>query len=95
MLHTPATQDTSRIHVKPCSSALTYRRPTLPSRRVVRLRFQEESEPAEYVEQLAEQMLPTTRYEDLHILKGPYVMEKWDPELMEVHVYMFVIGRML
>lgn len=50
----------------------------------MRLRFQEESEPAEYVELLAEQMMPTTRFEDLHILKGPYVMEKWDPELMEV-----------
>jgi len=47
-------------------------------------RFQEEREPAEYVEQLAEQMLPTTRYDDIHILKGPYVMENWDPELIEV-----------
>lgn len=50
----------------------------------VRARFQEESEPAEYVEQLAEQMLPSCRYDDLHILSGPYVMEDWDPELIEV-----------
>lgn len=47
-------------------------------------RFQEEIDPADYVEQLAEQMLPFTRFEDLHILKGPYVMEDWDPELIEV-----------
>lgn len=47
-------------------------------------RFQEEREPAEYVEQLAEQMLPTTRYDDIHILKGPYVMENWDPEMIGV-----------
>ncbi len=47
-------------------------------------RFQEEREPAEYVEMLAEQMLPTTRYDDIHILKGPYVMENWDPEMIEV-----------
>ncbi|CAM9795347.1 unnamed protein product, partial [Ectocarpus fasciculatus] len=49
----------------------------------IQYRFQEESEPAEYVEQLAEQMLPSARFEDAHILKGPYVMEKWDPALLE------------
>ena len=43
-------------------------------------------ESAEYVEMLAEQMLPTTRYEDLHILRGPYVMENWDPEMMEASI---------
>lgn len=47
-------------------------------------RFQEEVDPVDYVEQLAEQMLPFTRFEDLHILKGPYIMEDWDPELIEV-----------
>lgn len=29
-------------------------------------------------------MLPSGRYEDLHILKGPYLMEEWDPVLLEV-----------
>lgn len=72
----------------------TWHRPTRLGRRVVRpVRFQEESEPAEYVEQLAEQMLPTTRYEDLHILKGPYVMENWDPEMMEVRTYVCACAR--
>lgn len=47
-------------------------------------RFQEEVDPVDYVEHLAEQMLPFTRFEDLHILKGPYIMEDWDPELIEV-----------
>lgn len=47
-------------------------------------RFQEESEPSETVEQLAGQMLPSQLYDDLHILKGPYVMEDWDPELIKV-----------
>lgn len=36
------------------------------------------------MEQLAGQMLPSQLYDDLHILKGPYVMEDWDPELIEV-----------
>lgn len=47
-------------------------------------RFQEESEPAEYVEELAQQMLPVGRFDDVHILKGPYVMENWNAELIEV-----------
>lgn len=86
MLHALALQGTSRVHIISCPSSLTSRRRRAASPRAVRLRFQEESDPAEYVELLAEQMLPTTRYEDLHILKGPYVMEKWDPELMEARV---------
>eukprot|EP00752_Nemacystus_decipiens_P004086 g3739.t1 len=49
----------------------------------IQYRFQQESEPDEWVEMLAEQMLPTARYEDLHILKGPYVMENWDPQMIE------------
>lgn len=36
------------------------------------------------MEQLAEQMLPSGRFEDLHILTGPYIMEDWDPELVKV-----------
>ncbi|CAM9165979.1 unnamed protein product, partial [Choristocarpus tenellus] len=42
-------------------------------------RFQEETEPVEYVEQLAERMAPLSRYADQHILRGPYLMEDWDP----------------
>lgn len=76
----------------PCPSSLSPRHLRAASPRAVGLvRFQEESEPAEYVELLAEQMLPTTRYEELHILKGPYVMEKWDPELMEVRVGGYIV----
>lgn len=60
---------------------LVYLGPWYP---LVNGRFQEESEPSETVEQLAAQMLPSQHYDDLHILKGPYVMEDWDPELVKV-----------
>lgn len=57
-------------------------------------RFQEESEPGEYVERLAEQMLPSARFADAHILKGPYVMDKWDPALLQASaINVWEIGR--
>lgn len=47
-------------------------------------RFQQECEPAETVEQLAHQMLPYTRHEERHILNGPYLVEEWDPDVVQV-----------
>ncbi|CAM9884135.1 unnamed protein product [Ectocarpus sp. 4 AP-2014] len=60
----------------------------------IQYRFQEESEPAEYVERLAEQMLPSARFEDAHILKGPYVMDKWDPALLEASAINGIIEQL-
>ncbi|CAN0250589.1 unnamed protein product [Ectocarpus sp. 12 AP-2014] len=60
----------------------------------IQYRFQEESEPAEYVERLAEQMLPSARFEDAHILKGPYVIDKWDPALLEASAINGIIEQL-
>lgn len=55
---------------------------------ILRFRFQQETDPAETAEQLAQQMLPVARYAELHILNGPYLMEEWDPDVIQVTHFM-------